>query len=55
MQLDKFIIGIIVFSLFITAGSLIIADVITTYEVNTTTDDMGFEEVYNVINESYDP
>ena len=53
MKLDKFIIGVVIFSLFIISGSLIFSDTITTYNINTTSDSV-FGSVYNTMNETYD-
>ena len=54
MRLDTFLLAVLTASLFIVGGSLIFGNVIDTYDINTTTDDAGFNNVYNTINETYD-
>jgi len=54
MRLDNFLLGVLLASVFIVGGSLIFGDTINTYGLNTTTEDAGFNNVYDTINETYD-
>ena len=54
MAIEKFLIGVAIFTAFMIGGSMIYGNVIDTYDVNTTIDDTGInEKVYNRINETY--
>ena len=52
MRIDTFMIGMVIFSLFIVGGVLIVQDAVTEYELNITTDE--FSDVYDTANDMYD-
>ena len=54
MRLDSFIIGILVFSVFMIGGGLVFDSVVGTYGLNTTSNITGFSSAYDSINETYD-
>lgn len=55
MRFDHFLIGLLVFSIFIIGGTFIWGDISRNYDVNTTNDSGGsFSEVYNLTDEMYD-
>ena len=51
MKPDSFLIGLVLFSLFIVAGTLILQDIITNYDLNVTTDE--YRGVYNITEDMY--
>lgn len=52
MRLDKFLIGMVLFSLFMIGGSIVIGNVVYNYNVQTNTSD-GFSNVYSNITAMY--
>ena len=55
MRLDKFAIGILVFSAIVISGAFVWSGVISEYDINTTNTSVGanFSAVYNLINDTF--
>lgn len=53
MKLDQFFIGILILSLMIVSGTFVFQGLINEYDINTTTEEMGFTDVYDVSDELF--
>jgi len=54
MKLEHFLIGLALFSLVMVSGTFIFAGMIDSYDLDVTTDDIGFNNTYDVADELYD-
>jgi hypothetical protein len=53
-QLDKILLGMLLFSSMVVSGMIFYGGVINSYDLNTTVEDAGFTDVYNISKKIYD-